>query len=55
MVLSVDIHGRIYDKKTGKEYSNKNAQVVWEKWYELAKEGKMPIFNQLEDDTPPYK
>jgi len=43
MVLSVDMNGRIYDKKTGKEYANKNAQVVWEKWYELAKQDKLLI------------
>ncbi len=46
MVLSVDMNGRIYDKKTGKEYANKNAQVVWEKWYELAKQDKLLILKQ---------
>jgi hypothetical protein len=46
MILSVDANGRIYDKKTGKEYSNKNAQVVWEKWYELAKQDKLLILKQ---------
>ena len=46
MVLSVSANGRIYDKKSLKEYANKNAQVVWEKWYELAKQDKLLILKQ---------
>lgn len=46
MVLSVGTNGKIYDKKTLKEYANKNAQVVWEKWYELAKQDKLLILKQ---------
>ena len=46
MILSISPEGRIYDKKTAKEYDKNKAQRVWEKWYELAKEDKMPIFNQ---------
>jgi len=46
MILSISPEGRIYDKKTAKEYDKNKAQRVWEKWYELAKEGKMSIFNQ---------
>ena len=46
MVLSVDTKGRIYDKKSGKEYANKNAQVVWEKWFDLAKDNKLLILKQ---------
>jgi plasmid replication initiation protein len=46
MVLSVDMKGRIYDKKTGREYANNKAQVVWEKWYELAKKNQLLILKQ---------
>ena len=46
MILSVDTKGRIYNKKNGKEYANKNAQVVWEKWYELAKNNQLLILKQ---------
>jgi plasmid replication initiation protein len=49
MILSVSPKGRIYDKKTAKEYDKNKAQKVWEKWYELAKEDKLLILskNQL--------
>ena len=43
MILSISPKGRIYDKKTAKEYDKNKAQRVWEKWYELAKEEKLPI------------
>jgi plasmid replication initiation protein len=45
MVLSVDMKGRIYNKMNGKEYDNDNAQIVWQTWYELAKENKLSIIN----------
>lgn len=41
MVLSISEKGRIYDKKTLKEYNKDQSQVVWEKWYKLAKQGKL--------------
>jgi len=46
MILSVDMNGNIYDKKTLKEYTNKNAQEVWKKWYELAKKDELSILKQ---------
>jgi len=41
MVLSISEKGRIYDKKTLKEYNKDQAQIVWEEWYELAKQDKL--------------
>jgi len=41
MILSIDKNGRIYNKKTLNEYDNKQAQKVWEQWYQLAKENKL--------------
>jgi plasmid replication initiation protein len=46
MILSVDTKGRIYNKKTLKEYNYKDAKIVWQKWYELAKENKLLILKQ---------
>lgn len=46
MILSVDTNGRIYDKLSQKEYSNKNAEEVWKKWYQLAKDNKLLILKQ---------
>lgn len=45
MILSVSARGRIYDKVSQKEYTNKKAQMVWERWFKLAKEGKLSILN----------
>ena len=41
MILSIDKNGRIYDKKTLREYDNKKSQKAWETWHELAKENKL--------------
>ena len=46
MILSVSQKGRIYDKKTTKEYNKKDALVVWQKWYELARENRLNILKQ---------
>jgi len=46
MILSVDANGRIYDKKTQKEYDNKTAQKVWQKWYDLAKNNQLKILEK---------
>jgi plasmid replication initiation protein len=46
MILSVSEKGRIYDKKTTREYTKNDSQKVWEKWYELAKENKLLILRQ---------
>jgi len=43
MQLSVSEKGRIYDKKTLKEYSKEKSLKVWETWYQLAKENKLLI------------
>ena len=43
LILSVSEKGRIYDKKTLKEYSKEKSQIVWETWYELAKIDKLEI------------
>ena len=41
MILSISDSGRIYNKKTLNEYDNKQAQKVWEQWYQLAKDNKL--------------
>jgi len=43
LILSVSEKGRIYDKKTLREYTKEKSQVVWETWYQLAKENKLEI------------
>lgn len=46
MVLSVSDKGRIYDKITLQEYDKNKAKQVWETWYNLAKDGKLPVLEQ---------
>jgi plasmid replication initiation protein len=46
MILSIDPAGKIYNKKNGKSYDAKNAKIVWQKWYELAKKNKLNILKQ---------
>lgn len=46
MVLSVSDKGRIYDKRTLQEYDKNKAKQVWETWYNLAKNGKLPVLEQ---------
>jgi len=46
MILSISESGKIYGKKTLKEYSKKDALKVWETWYELAKENKLLCLKQ---------
>ena len=46
MILSVSEKGRIYNKKTQGEYSHKEAQRVWEIWYEMAKNNQLEILNK---------
>lgn len=46
MILSISEKGRIYDQVTLKEYKKDDAQKVWEKWYELAKEDKLLCLKQ---------
>ncbi len=41
MILSVSAKGRIYDKKSQKEYTKEKSQIVWEKWYDMAKNGSL--------------
>lgn len=41
MILSVSAKGRIYDKKSQKEYTKEKSQIVWEKWYDMAKDGSL--------------
>lgn len=36
MILSISSKGRIYDKKSNKEYNKNESQIVWEKWYKIA-------------------
>jgi len=36
MILSISSKGRIYDKKSNKEYNKNESQIVWEEWYKLA-------------------
>lgn len=48
MVLSVSDKGRIYDKKSRKEYNNNEAHIVWENWYQLALKDELKI---LKGDT----
>jgi len=43
MVLSIDTKGRIYNKKSGKEYDKISAKKVWESWYSLAKTDRLPL------------
>jgi len=43
LVLSVSEKGRIYDKKTLRDYTKDKSQRVWETWYQLAKENKLEI------------
>jgi len=43
MILSISEKGRIYDKKTTREYNKNQSQEVWEKWYKLAKDNKLKI------------
>ena len=46
MILSISESGRIYDKKTLREYNNKDSQKVWESWYELAKDNELLCLKQ---------
>ena len=43
MVLSVSDKGRIYDKITQREYTKDKSLIVWEKWYEMAKQNELEI------------
>ena len=43
MILSISKDGRIYDKKTLKEYNKDEALQVWNIWYGLAMEDKLKI------------
>ena len=43
MILSISEKGRIYDKKTTREYNKNQSQEVWEKWYKLAKDNKLQV------------
>jgi len=41
MILSVSEDGKIYNKRTLKKYNKNDALIVWEKWYQLAKDNKL--------------
>ena len=43
MVLSVSEKGRIYNKKSRKEYNKNEAHKVWETWYQLALKDELKI------------
>ncbi len=47
MILSVSEKGRIYDKITLREYNKNDAQKVWETWYNLAQDNKLPVLKQI--------
>jgi len=47
MILSVSEKGRIYDKISLREYDNKRAQKVWEKFYRLAISDKLKILKNV--------
>jgi len=49
LVLSVSEKGRIYDKRTTREYTKNDSQKVWETWYQLAKENKLDILRGHND------
>jgi len=40
MILSISAKGRIYDKKSSREYNKNESQTVWEQWYKLALDDK---------------
>jgi len=42
-ILSISEKGRIYDKKSFKEYDKNKSQIVWERWYSMAKNGELNI------------
>ena len=46
MILSVSEKGRIYDKKSQKEYNKNEAQKVWENWYQMAQNDKLKIIKK---------
>jgi len=46
MILSISTKGLIYDKISQKDYSRNKSQVVWEKWYEMAKKDELLILKQ---------
>jgi len=43
MILSISENGRIYDKRTLKEYNKDEALQVWNIWFDLAKSDNLPI------------
>jgi len=45
--VSISENGRVYDKRTLKEYDAKNSQKVWERLYELAQKNNLQILNNV--------
>lgn len=46
MVISIDENGRLYNKKTLKEYDKSTAQTAWETLYKAAQENKLLCLKQ---------
>lgn len=46
MILSISDKGHIYNKKTLREYTKKDANTVWSIWFDMAKEDKLLILKQ---------
>jgi plasmid replication initiation protein len=46
MVLSISDKGRIYNKKTLREYAKKDSDTVWSLWFKMAQEDKLLVLKQ---------
>lgn len=46
MVLSISDKGRIYNKRTLREYAKKDSDTVWSLWFKMAQEDKLLVLKQ---------